>query len=119
MATATFEPLAVPLREDEHGAIRVADSRVLLDLVIQEFRTGATPEEIVASYDALRLADVYAVIGYYLRHTQEVDAYLTRRAHEAEDLRQMIESSQPPRSSLRAALMARAQTRAKTDDPSP
>ena len=69
MATLTFKPIPVPLREDEHGAIRAGDTRVLLDLVIQEFRNGATPEAIVESYDALTLADVYAVITYYLRHS--------------------------------------------------
>jgi hypothetical protein len=34
MATMTFEPIAVPLCEDEYGAIRVGDTRLLLDLVI-------------------------------------------------------------------------------------
>ncbi len=34
MATMTFEPMTVPLREDDYGAIRVGNTRVLLDLVI-------------------------------------------------------------------------------------
>jgi uncharacterized protein (DUF433 family) len=113
MATLTFEPIPVPLREDEHGAIRVGDTRVLLDLVIQEFRNGATPEGIVESYDALTLADVYAVISYYLRHSGEVDAYLDRREQEARAVRERIEASQPPRPNLRATLMARAKAREK------
>ena len=113
--TTTFEPLAVPLREDALGAIRVGGTRVLLDLVIQEFRNGATPEEIVESYDALDLADVYAVISYYLRHPAAIDAYLTRREQEAKAVREMIEASQPPRPNLRAAIMARAKAREKAD----
>src|SRR5271157_4333605 len=56
MATMTFEPMAVPLREDEYGAIRVGNTRVLLDLVIHAFRDGASAEGIVESYDALNLA---------------------------------------------------------------
>ena len=39
MASLTFEPLLVPLREDEQGAIRVGDTRVLVDLVIHAFTT--------------------------------------------------------------------------------
>jgi uncharacterized protein (DUF433 family) len=35
----------------------------LLEVVIHEFRNGATPEEIVASYDDLDLADVYLKPG--------------------------------------------------------
>ncbi|HKI18275.1 MAG TPA: DUF433 domain-containing protein [Isosphaeraceae bacterium] len=115
MAAFIFEPMAVPLREDEHGAIRVGDTRVLLDLVIQEFRDGATPEEIVEAYDALQLADVYAAITYYLRHSDTIEAYLDRREQEANAIREMIEASQPPRPNLRATLMARARAREKAD----
>src|SRR5271166_1941498 len=67
MATMTFEPMAVPLREDEYGAIRVGNTRVLLDVVIHAFREGASAEGIVESYDALNLADVYAVISHVER----------------------------------------------------
>jgi hypothetical protein len=42
MATITFEPIDVPLREDEYGAIRVGNTRMLLDLVIHAFRDGAS-----------------------------------------------------------------------------
>lgn len=115
MPTLTFEPMSVPLREDEHGAIRVGDTRVLLDLVIQEFRDGASPEGIVESYDALNLADVYLVIGYYLRHAEVIDGYLDRREQEARGVREMIEASQPPRPNLRAALMARARAKEQAD----
>lgn len=115
MPTLTFEPMSVPLREDEHGAIRVGDTRVLLDLLIQEFRNGASPEGIVESYDALNLADVYAVIGYYLRHAEVIDGYLDRREHEARRIRETIEASQPPRPNLRAALMARARAKEQAD----
>jgi uncharacterized protein (DUF433 family) len=107
----------VPLREDEHGAIRVGGSRVLLELVVQEFRNGATPEEIVASYDALNLPDVYAVITYYLRHPDAIDAYLKRRSDQAKAVREIIEASQPVRPNLRAVLLARAHAREHAVDP--
>jgi uncharacterized protein (DUF433 family) len=115
MATMTFEPMAVPLREDDHGAIRVGDTRLLLDLIVQEFRDGATPEEIVESYGPLDLADVYAVISYCLRHPDVIDAYLDRRQQEAKAVREMIEAAQPPRPNLRATIMARAKAKGKAD----
>src|ERR1700730_7428821 len=107
----TFEPIPVPLREDEDGAIRIGDTRVLLDLVIHEFRNGATPEGLVESYDSLNLADVYTVLSHYLRHTKAIDGYLRPRDQQAQTLRAQIESSQPPRPNLRAVLMARAKAK--------
>jgi len=115
MATLTFEPIDVPLREDEYGAIRVGNTRMLLDLVIHAFRDGASAEGIVESYDALNLADVYAIISYYLSHPEPIDAYLRRREKEAEAIRAKIEASQPPRPNLRAMLMARARAKGMTD----
>lgn len=85
----------------------MGDSQVVLDIVIREFNNGADPEGIVHGYPTLNLADVYAVIAYYLRHRKEVDEYLQARREEAERLRQEIESKQPDRTQLRAKLMAR------------
>jgi uncharacterized protein (DUF433 family) len=70
---------APPIRQDTSGTLRVGDSRVLLELVIQEFQDGATPKMIVQQYDTLALPDVYAAIGYYLRHRAEIQAYLDQR----------------------------------------
>ena len=47
---------------------------------------------MVRVYDTLGLADVHAVIAFYLRHRDEVRAYLKRRAEEAEALRAKIEA---------------------------
>jgi uncharacterized protein (DUF433 family) len=103
----TVQALPVPLRTDEHGAVRVGDSQVLLDVLIREFENGADPESIVSAYSTLRLADVYVVIAYYLRHREEVDDYLRTRQAEAEKLRQEIEAKQPRRDDFRAKLLAR------------
>src|SRR5262245_63304649 len=81
-----------PLRMDEGGAVRVGKSRVSLDLVVEQFENGMTPEDLVRAYDTLVLADVYAVIAYYLRHHDEVRAYLKRREEEAKALRAKIEA---------------------------
>jgi tRNA C32,U32 (ribose-2'-O)-methylase TrmJ len=87
--------------------VRVGDSQVLLDVVIREFNNGAEPEAIAHGYPTLNLADVYAVIAYYLRHQNDVDQYHGGRRQEAEKLRQEIEAKQPNRAELRAKLLAR------------
>src|SRR5689334_10632705 len=90
-------PLAAeppPLRVAE-GAVRVGRSRVSLDLVVKQYENGMTPEDLVRAYDTLDLADVHAVIAYYLRHREEVRLYLKRREEEANALRAKIEAERP------------------------
>jgi uncharacterized protein (DUF433 family) len=98
---------APPLREDAAGALRVGKSRVLLELVLRAFQDGATPETIVQRYSTLALADVYAVIAYYLRHRSEVEAYLARREQQAEEVQQRTDSRQGDLNEMRARLLAR------------
>ena len=96
-----------PLRELENGVIRVGDTRVSPDSVIHAFNSGATPEDIIRSYDALQLRDVYAVIVYYLDHREAVDAYIARRRAEADELKRRIDAEQPLSRTLQARLSAR------------
>jgi uncharacterized protein (DUF433 family) len=77
----------IPLRTDEHGVMRIGQTRVRLDTVITAWRQGDAPEQIVENFDVLDLADVYAVISYYLRHRTEVDEYMARNLQEGERLR--------------------------------
>ncbi|HEX8199511.1 MAG TPA: DUF433 domain-containing protein [Isosphaeraceae bacterium] len=105
-----------PLRVDEGGAVRIGNSRVSLDLVVEQHDNGVTPEAMVRAYDTLVLADVHAAIAYYLRHGDEVRAYLKRRAEEAEALRTRIEAECPRvgRETLLARCSAREKDRAPT-----
>ena len=96
-----------PRREDAAGAVRVGESRVLLELVIRAFQDGATPETIVQRYSTLALPDVYAVIAYCLRHRNEIEDYLAGREQKAEEVRQRIESQQGDVSEIRARLVQR------------
>jgi len=105
----TVQAETPPLREDATGALRVGDSRVLLELVIRAFEDGATPETIVQRYSTLALPDVYAAVAYYLRHPSEVEGYLARREQQADEVRHRIESQQGDLSRIRARLLARRQ----------
>ena len=113
MTTLDFEPLTlvVPLREEPPGVLRVGKSRVLLELVLRAFRSGATPEAIVQSYDTLTLADVYAVVSRYLVAPEPFDEYLRIREEAASATRRKIEDFQGPQGNLRAILLARAKAK--------
>ena len=105
-----LEREAPPLREDESGAIRIGDSRVLLELVIRAFQDGASPESIVQRYATLSLSDVYTTIGYYLRHQQEIESYLNQREQLAESVLQRLSNIQPDLSLIRIRLLAQQQS---------
>lgn len=87
--TVPFEIVSdpVPLRIDEGGAIRVGQTRVTLDTVVAAFNQGASADKIVDMFPGLDLADVYAVISYYLRRREEIDAYLQKQQELAEEFR--------------------------------
>ncbi|HEX9945461.1 MAG TPA: DUF433 domain-containing protein [Thermoanaerobaculia bacterium] len=88
------------------GVVRVGGTRVTLDSVVHAFKAGSSAEDIVRKFPTLSLADVYAVISYYLRHKAEVEAYLEEREREAQELRQQIEAKFDTRG-IREMLLAR------------
>ena len=96
----------VPLETDATGVVRVAKTRVTLDTVIGAFLEGATPEEIAQQYPTLGLADIYAVITFYLRHTAQVETYLRERQQQADQVRRENEARFDP-SGIRDRLLAR------------
>ena len=59
-----------------------------LDTVVTAFLEGGSAEEIREQYPSLQLSDIYSVIGYYLRHQAEVDAYLLERQRLTTEVRQ-------------------------------
>jgi uncharacterized protein (DUF433 family) len=50
-------------------------------------RMGMTPEEIVVTYPALSLAEVFAALAYYHSHRAEVDADIVADERFAADMR--------------------------------
>ena len=96
-----------PITINADGVALVAGTRVRLETIIAAFHEGDSPEQIVDNFDVLSLADVYAVIAYYLNHRDEVDAYLRQQAATADQVRRTIETHQPQMFSLRARLLAR------------
>jgi uncharacterized protein (DUF433 family) len=96
----------IPLVTDATGVVRISKTRVTLDTVVTAFLEGAIAEEIREQYPSLQLSDIYSVIGYYLRHQAEVDAYLLERQRLASEVRQEAEKHFNPLG-VRLRLLAR------------
>jgi uncharacterized protein (DUF433 family) len=64
---------------DEHGVMRIGQSRVMLDSIVAGFEQAHSPETLQQQYPALSLEEVYRAITYYLAHTDQVHAYLKRQ----------------------------------------
>jgi uncharacterized protein (DUF433 family) len=89
------EPIGVPLSMDQDGVIRVSDTRVTLSTLVGCYQRGDTPDEIHEGFPTVPLADIYAVIAYYLTHREEVDDYIRQEDEEAARWRQEYEANNP------------------------
>lgn len=110
MAT-TLTTFDLPLRIDGEGTIRVGQSRVTLDIVIEEYRRGTSPETIARQFPAVTLAEIYATIAYYLQHQPALDAYFRDREESAAPLVAELAARTNPvgtRERLRARLTDRS-----------
>ncbi len=98
------EPM--PLVKGADGVIRVSGTRVALETLVAAFSEGASAEEIAEQYPSVALADVYHVIGYYLRHSAELESYFAQRQRAGGEARRVNELSSPP-DGIRDRLLAR------------
>lgn len=99
------ETVVLPLKMDEHGAIRVSGTRVTLDTLIGFYHQKQTAEDLHEGFPTVPLADIHAVIAYYLANQSEVDTYLKLRDEVANRIRQEWENRNPP--PTKAELLAR------------
>ena len=102
---AVPEVMTLPLHQDADGVIRLSNTRVTLDTLIAFYHQGQTPEVLHQAFPSVPLADIYAVLGYYLANRDTVDIYLQARAGEAARIRADWEAENPPLS--KAELLAR------------
>ena len=84
------------VRVDEHGVMRVGDTRVMLDAIVAGFEQGHSPETIQQQFPALTLEEVYGAITYYLAYPDDVQAYLKRQDMLWEQLRTEAEKQSSP-----------------------
>jgi uncharacterized protein (DUF433 family) len=107
--TLTVEPQPIPLTTTLEGVVRITGTRVPLETVVRAFYAGATPEEIVQDFPSVMLAQVYAVLAYFLAHRAEVDAYVAERTRVSVAARDAHQALFNP-VGVRARLLARQST---------
>ena len=86
----------VPIKEDDHGVIRVSGTRVTVKTIIGRYRAGDTPDLIHEGFPTVPISDVYAVIAYYLANREAVDRYIEESDTVAERVRLDIETNYTP-----------------------
>lgn len=96
----------IPLMTDEYRVIRVGGTCVPLETVVSSFEQGATAEQIVYQFPALKLADVYAVISYYLNHRKEMELYIKQVQAEEQRAQRFVDDKFDQRG-IRDRLLAR------------
>lgn len=90
------------------GSVRIAGTRVTIESIVQNFRDGATPEEICQDFPAIALAQVYDVLAFYLTHQPEVEAYLREQTQTTAEIRKKL---QPTHTAFVTDLRQRLATR--------
>jgi uncharacterized protein (DUF433 family) len=75
------------------GKACIAGHRVrVIDIVVGHEMRGYCPDEIVAMFPGISLADVHAALAYYFDNRQEMDDEFKREKEVAESLRQHFPS---------------------------
>jgi uncharacterized protein (DUF433 family) len=85
----------IPLVQNEAGDMYIEGSRIFLEHLVEKFNEGKTPEDIQRDYPHVKLADLYAVMTYYLRHRDEVDAYVERQYQRAREMEALVAPYKP------------------------
>lgn len=101
------------VQTDEHGVMRVAGTRVMLDSVIAAFDEGHSPETIAQQYPALSLEVVYGAITFLLANRQLVSEYLARQQVAWAAAREKLGSDASPVVQRLRALSRHAEARAR------
>lgn len=98
--------LTTPLEVWEDGSIRITNSRITLDVIVRQFRLGATAEQIQEDFPSLNLREIYSVLAFYLQNRDFVEDYLRKQMEESQVTKDFVEERLPTED-LRASIRAR------------
>jgi uncharacterized protein (DUF433 family) len=96
----------VPIEFDENGVARVGGTRVPLETLLTKYHQGASAENLAEAFPSLNIADIHAVLGYYLHNRETVDAYLVEAKQRDEAGIRFIREKFP-QENLKERLLAR------------
>jgi uncharacterized protein (DUF433 family) len=75
------------------GKARIAGHRIrVLDVVAWHEKRGLSPDEIVAMFPGITLADVHAALAYYFDHREEIEDEFRAETELAERLKNQFPS---------------------------
>ena len=98
----------ISLTKTSDGTIRIGNTRVALETIVHHFSLGATAEEIAQKFPALKLAEVYGVISYFLENREAVAEYVLRQESESDEIQKQTDAKfQPALAELRKRILSR------------
>lgn len=65
----------------------------VIELVLEQRASGATPEELRLQHPYLSLGQIYSALAYYWDHQDELDADIKRRLAQVQRLRSSLPDS--------------------------
>ncbi len=80
----------------QEDVIRIKGNRIGIEIVLEDYLEGASPEEILLRYPTLTLEKIHATILYYLAKKEKVGAYLERVRQLDEEASQEQLRNPPP-----------------------
>ncbi len=81
--------------ERRNDAYYVTGSRVSLASIVYEYRDGAAPEAIRKNFPTLSIEQIRGAIAFYLRHQEEVAAYLGELEKKWDELESAAKPASP------------------------
>ena len=72
--------------------IRIKGHRIAIQHVLNKYRQGMGPDELLCRFPTLSMEEIYATILYYLANKEEVEVYLERERLMDEEAGKLIEA---------------------------
>ena len=76
--------------------IRIKGTRVSIEIVIEKYLDGSSPDEIRRQHPHLTLMQIYGTITYYLFNKEPIDAYMEAGRKQAEEAYEEQRKNPPP-----------------------
>lgn len=72
--------------------IRIKGHRIAIQHILNKYRQGKGPDELLRRFPTLSMEKIYATILYYLTNKEEVEVYLERESLMDEEAGKLIEA---------------------------
>ena len=82
----------IPLTRDASGTIRVGKTRISLESVAYAYQEEPSAAAVQEAYPSLSLSDIHLVLGYCLRHPEELKEYLEEQRRSGSQIRLEMEA---------------------------